>query len=357
MASSKYKGFYRKKLNLELRLVVSSLRKENSHLKKTLAEMTRQHSEHNKLVEKFLSLVTVKLESCQQPAAKSENMVLVSEQPRKNERQCRDMAALTVDFPTNEQASNNIRELQKRLTDALEKNKQWLEYDQQREVYVRALLARMLGLETQLNEAKQALSQQHKGDNSDEKERLNQMQEHYERLLQLTRGEVEMLREQVSMAHQILTVTQKWCKERQVEVEELKQQLDNERNSRKMEEDDQFSPEDEDQWLRDETKELQRRLDEEKRRSAVLEQQARFCQQFLENRHQAGEEQITVLERQREQQDHDLREGAHSSGEVALASPHSSQLNESFLECPNCQTEYPASHYRQLMNHLETCVD
>lgn len=51
--------------------------------------------------------------------------------------------------------------------EALEKNKQWLEYDQQREAYVRATLARMLWLEKQLNEANQARSQQHNEGHSD----------------------------------------------------------------------------------------------------------------------------------------------------------------------------------------------
>lgn len=51
--------------------------------------------------------------------------------------------------------------------EALEKNKQWLEYDQQREAYVRAVLARMLWLEKQLNEANQARSEQHNEDLSD----------------------------------------------------------------------------------------------------------------------------------------------------------------------------------------------
>lgn len=50
---------------------------------------------------------------------------------------------------------------------ALEKNKQWLEYDQQREAYVRAILDRMLWLEKQQNDANQALSQQHNKDHSD----------------------------------------------------------------------------------------------------------------------------------------------------------------------------------------------
>lgn len=51
MASSKYKGFLGKKRTSELDMVVSSLRKENVYLKKTLVEMSRQHSEHNRLIE------------------------------------------------------------------------------------------------------------------------------------------------------------------------------------------------------------------------------------------------------------------------------------------------------------------
>ena len=50
---------------------------------------------------------------------------------------------------------------------ALEKNKHWLEYDQQREAYVRAVVDRILELEKQLREANQARSQQHNDDHSD----------------------------------------------------------------------------------------------------------------------------------------------------------------------------------------------
>lgn len=51
MASSKYKDLFKTNINSKLRTVVSSLRKENAFLKKTLVELTRQHSEHNRLVE------------------------------------------------------------------------------------------------------------------------------------------------------------------------------------------------------------------------------------------------------------------------------------------------------------------
>lgn len=51
MASSKYKSPRKKKLNPESHMSVSNLRKENVNLKKTLVELSRQHSEHNKLLE------------------------------------------------------------------------------------------------------------------------------------------------------------------------------------------------------------------------------------------------------------------------------------------------------------------
>ena len=53
MASSRYesKGFLTKKLRSQHTVVISSLRKENAYLRKTLAEMSRQHAEHYKLVE------------------------------------------------------------------------------------------------------------------------------------------------------------------------------------------------------------------------------------------------------------------------------------------------------------------
>lgn len=43
-----------------------------------------------------------------------------------------------------------------------------------------------------------------------EKEKICQMQEHYERLLKKAKDELEVLRKQVNMTHQELLFTQKW---------------------------------------------------------------------------------------------------------------------------------------------------
>ncbi|XP_028460155.1 uncharacterized protein LOC114572643 isoform X2 [Perca flavescens] len=296
MASLKYKGSPRKKPNPELDVIVSSLRKENAYLKKTLVELSRQHSEHNKLVERFLSLETVRLESCQQLTAKDEKVALqLSEQLSKKEGNLMD-----VDSNSDEWASTNTTiELRNHLSYALEKNKQWLEYDQQREAYVRATLARMLWLEKELNEANQARSQQHNEDHSDVREQISQMQEHYERLLQKAKDELEVLREQLNMAHQNLNITQNCCKERESEVEELKQQLQTENMSVKSAPEDHHRSEDEEQWLTAETEDLQCRLDEEKRRSANFKQQ-----KCLGNCHNEDQEKIADLERQVYHSDH-----------------------------------------------------
>lgn len=43
-----------------------------------------------------------------------------------------------------------------------------------------------------------------------EKEKISQMQEHYERLLQKAKDELEVLRERVEVTHQNLMITQNW---------------------------------------------------------------------------------------------------------------------------------------------------
>uniref|UniRef100_I3KQ62 Centrosomal protein of 55 kDa n=1 Tax=Oreochromis niloticus TaxID=8128 RepID=I3KQ62_ORENI len=374
MAASKYKRSLKKKLNSELAMVVSSLRKENAYLKRTLAELTHQQSQHNKLVERFLSLEAIRLECTREFRTKHEKTASSSEQLCKKEKR-----PVDADSTADEQVSTSneaVAEVQIHLRDALEKNKQWLEYDQQREAYVRAILARMLWLEKQLNEANQARSQQHNEDHSDEKEKISQMQEHYERLLQKAKDELEVLRERVEVTHQNLMITQNWCKEREREVEELEQQLQAERLSRSTQE-VQNCPEDEEQQQRDESKVLQGVLDDEKRRSENAELQIQISSQDLEDERQncsyLKKQMVKVLKAlQKGKGDVAKRlkreEPDQSSGETnpplsqfsrpsLTSSPHSNLMNESFLECPVCQAEYPVSHHRELMNHLEICLN
>ncbi|XP_070697685.1 centrosomal protein of 55 kDa-like [Pempheris klunzingeri] len=411
MASSKYKVFLNKKHKSELDMVVNSLRKQNAYLKKTLVQMSRQHSEHNKLMERFLLLETVRLQSYQQSTAKDVKITLPSEQPVKKEgmltdgvsmrrnrsisSHCREMEEIKnrlvsvttrcqylenkvagkKDSASDETTStNNVIDLQKHLTDALEKNKQWLDYDQQREAYVRAVLARMLWLEKKLSETNQACSQQHNEDHSDEKEQMCQMMQHYERLLQKAKDELEVLREEVDTTHQTLILTQVCCEERKNEIEELKQQLQSDKMSRESVLEDHHCSEDEEQQLRDEAKDLQYRLNEERRRSANFELQANLFQKFMLNRHHADQEKIAELERQIKISSQDLEDERQDCSYLkkqmvrvlktlqktkdhVTEQSKKNQQDCSFLECPGCRAEYPASHYRELMNHLEICLD
>ncbi|KAK5854058.1 hypothetical protein PBY51_015160 [Eleginops maclovinus] len=359
MASPNQKGIPRKKPNPELDVVVRSLRKENAYLKMSLAELSRQHSEHNKLLERFLSLEKVRLKSSQQLTAKQENIALPSEQLRKKEGHLMDV----WDSASSEWDSRKTAtELQKQLSDALEKNKQWLAYDQQREACVREIKARMLWLEKQLNEANQSRSQQHNEEHSEDNEQiLTQMQQHYERLLQKATEELDVLREQVNMMHQTLIKTRNQCEDRESEVEELKQQLQNEIMSRKSPQKHHQCSEDEEQWMTAETEDLQCRLNEEKRKLANFELQSILMQRAFLNRHHADQEKIKDMERQSDQQDHTSCEAARPPSmcprDSLRRSSYSSLLNESCLECPGCRAEYPSSQYRELMAHVETCLD
>lgn len=67
------------------------------------------------------------------------------------------------------------------------------------------------------------------------------------------------------------------CKERENEVEELKQQLQTEEMSRNSAAEVYHCSEDEEQQLREETKDLQHSLDKEMCRSASFELQVCLC--------------------------------------------------------------------------------
>ncbi|CAJ1067381.1 centrosomal protein of 55 kDa-like isoform X6 [Xyrichtys novacula] len=303
MVPAKYRVSLRKKLKAELEGAVSILSKENDYLKKTLNEFHLHYSALNKLLEGSTSDEDV--------------------------------------------STDDVRQLESNLKDALEKNKQWLEYDQQREAYVRAILDRMLWLEKQLNEANQACLQRHNERHSDEKDQIRQMQEHYETLLLKANDKLELLRYKLDRTSQNLIRTQNSCKERESEVEELRRQLQTFKLGAL---EDPGCAED-----------LRSRLDEERRKSANLELQADIRERFFKNGYQDDQKRIADLERQREQQDHIPGKVATppspSTRDSLQSFPHNSLKDESCLECPICQTQYPAHQYRDLIYHLDVCHD
>lgn len=137
-----------------------------------------------------------------------------------------------------------------------------------------------------------------------EKEKLCQMQEHYEMLLNKARVELESLRKQVDEFHQKILFPEKWyvsclpwswtscqtsgwlkdhftqhflflcsCEERENEAEELRQQLQSQTSELKRAKEACSCYEEEEQQLRVEIKYLQHKLEEEKRRTASCDLQ------------------------------------------------------------------------------------
>ncbi|KAM6956282.1 centrosomal protein of 55 kDa-like [Aplochiton taeniatus] len=440
------------------------LRKENAYLKKALDELARQKkeeepldSENNKLLlQRILSLETLREKHSQQLMSKGEEIASLKNQLRmtggdladglqaqiehyhrdaehrerlfqslqleteevKNKlvavsAKCQELesqaAGLQSDGSDGQASSSTSAVLHNHLRDALEKNQEWLAYDQQREAYVKVVLARVFGLEQQLNQAKQALSvqQQHTKDRSDEKNALREMQEYYERLLSTARKELESYREQINTAHKDLNDLQWRCEEGQREADEAKQLLQAERLSvRKSAQEEKGRCGDRESRLRAEAEELQNRLEEERHRSAELQHQVNLLQKSVLSHHK-DQEQISVLEQQiqvsfkdledekrdcqylqkqlhkvlrelRKAKDHvaklDSKKARRDSSpneaigpsrappssppreKVASPPRHPNQLEESFLECPSCLALYPTSHHRELLAHLENCL-
>lgn len=305
-----------------------------------------------------------------------------------------------------QESTSSVEMLHSRLADALEKNMQWLAYNQQREAYVRGVLARMSWLEQHLNQANQALSQQHNDDHSDEREKILQMQEHYEKLLLKAKNERESLREQVSTAHHDLSEMQWRFDKEEREVDDLKLQLQTMKlSSSKRAQEEKHHSGAKENMLRAKVEDLKNSLDKERRRSSELAKQASLLQKSLMNHHKDQnkiavlEKQVQITSRDLEDERHDclylqkhlykvIKELCKSRDQVASLSERLQQqqdpsvhevsldstpppskpsrdsgtsshckslLDESFLECPCCRAPYPSSKYRELLAHLEEC--
>ncbi|XP_036820631.1 centrosomal protein of 55 kDa-like [Oncorhynchus mykiss] len=440
---------------------ISKLRKENAYLRKSLDELSPQKGEqsdsgNNKLLlEKILSLETLREKNAQQLLARDQEICSLWQQAHAAEGETVAGLQAQIDHYVREadqrkklfqslqaetedvknklvSVSAKCQELDSRpgakqqscpsdgqvlttstamshdhLTDALEKNQQWLAYDQQREAYVKVVLARVFGLEQQLNQAKQALAQQHKDAHSEE--RSVQIQKHYEKLLLTTKRELETQREQVNTAQRQLSELQCRYEEKQREVGEVRQQFQAERLSiwQSVQKEKRRSG-DREGHLWDDMEELQARLEEKETRSAELLVQVNLLQKSLLSLHEE-QKRVTILEQQiqvsakdledekrdcqylqqqlhkvlkelRKAKDHvaklESEKGQRELSRLYEASAHwrppaplkrskesvtsHSQvpklLDESFLECPSCRAQYPTRHHRELLAHLEHCL-
>ncbi|XP_014838503.1 PREDICTED: centrosomal protein of 55 kDa isoform X1 [Poecilia mexicana] len=479
---------------------LEKVRKENAHLRKKIDEQAKRHikapdSDKGKLLERILSLETLRERNNQQLLVKEQELESLRQQlsakggevvaslqaqleQRRREAEQRDgmfqslsqetenlknkLATVSARCQSLEtQATNGhapaaeLVQMQDQLKDALEKNQQWLVYDQQREVFVQSVVARTMELEQQLAQAKQQ-QQESKAEpgseasnNTQGKEKESDLKKHYETMLLGVQKDLESQKDQTARAlqelnvqkeqtlkaqaelqrqgEQVSRVQEERCvlqrkyedkchelsaflrkyEERGKELDEAKIQLQAERlgNRQVAHEERKVSSERTDR-VRADLEKVEKRLDEEKKRSAELLQQVNMLQKSLINQNEerrriaALEQQIQLsakdsenekLDRQsmQEQLQKVLKELRKARDQIAklesakqqsarFSEPSSynnleferltinshgptspskviSLLDESFLECPKCQAPYPTSRHRELLAHIDYC--
>ncbi|NWW70972.1 CEP55 protein, partial [Climacteris rufus] len=300
-----------------------------------------------------------------------------------------------------QEAVANSTEVERQLKDALEKNQQWLLYDQQREVYVRGLLGRIFELEQKT----EIVSQQESKSNS-EGHLQEEKQEYYDQLLLTAKSELETERRTITELRAELNELKKTYAETQGEIMSLNALLQSQRVAEMKTQENENKMKEKAQKLKQENETIKEQLREEKKKSedllrqvqvlhksllrqeaehtriALLEQQIRICTTDLENgkldrqnlEHQLNQvltelrearEQITRLEpgKLRESGRVEAQEDLQAVFDEKLTtydrSPplkHSSLLDESFLECPRCKVLYPTSQHRELLAHIDFCT-
>ncbi|NXP31765.1 CEP55 protein, partial [Leiothrix lutea] len=302
---------------------------------------------------------------------------------------------------SSQEAATSGTEVERQLKDALEKNKQWLLYDQQREAYVRGLLGRIFELEQKA----EIVSQQESKSNS-EGHLQEEKQENYDQLLLTAKRNPETERRTITQLKAELDELKKTYEETQREMISLNALLQSQRVAEMRTQENENKIKEKAQRLKQENETIKEQLREEKEKSedllcqvqllrkslvrqeaehtriTLLEQQIQICTTDLENgkldrqnlkhelKHVLNElrkakEKITLLEPLK------LQESGHMESQEDLQavldkklttydrSPplkHSSCLDESFLECPRCKVPYPTSRHRELLAHIDFCT-
>ncbi|XP_077481741.1 centrosomal protein of 55 kDa [Stigmatopora argus] len=327
------------------------IRKENAHLKKKIDDLAKRHirphdSEKSKLLERIVSLETLRernnqqlllreqeLETVRQQLTAKGGEVVAALQSQLDERR-KDAEQRAQHFQNLSQETENLKNklatvsarcqslesqavngqassaelslVQDQLRDALEKNQQWMVYDQQRETFVQSVLARTQELEQQLSQAKQRDSDstsvnKAQGATSDSLEKEELAKARVE-LLTAKKQNVESqaeLRRQTDLAARLreetvalrrrfddkcdqLSSLQRKFKESDKELEEAKEQLQRERlSSRNTVSEERQASSDRVDRMRAELESADLRLEEERKRSAELLLQVNLLQKSL----------------------------------------------------------------------------
>ncbi|NXJ15600.1 CEP55 protein, partial [Odontophorus gujanensis] len=330
------------------------------------------------------------------------NLFTITEKCSEIENRTGDSQASQEAVTNSPGSSTNLSEVEKQLKDALEKNQQWLLYDQQREVYVRGLLGRIFELE----QRSEVVSQQQPKESNGEGHVQEENRRHYDQLLQNAKNDLEAERCNVTQLKCELNEFKKKYEQREQEMslsallqsQQVAAMKDLENENKIKGEKIQILKQENDSikvQLREEKSKSEDLLSqvqllrksllkqqEEHSRIALLEQQIQVCTTDLENekldrqnlKHQLNKilkelfkarEQITRLEPLKLQESghmepqEDLQAAFEEKIAVYDSSPslkHSNILDESFLECPRCKVQYPTSQHRELLAHIDFCT-
>ncbi|XP_038265177.1 centrosomal protein of 55 kDa [Dermochelys coriacea] len=299
---------------------------------------------------------------------------------------------------------SNLNEVEKQLKDALEKNQQWLVYDQQREAYVMGLLARIFELEQQ----SETINQQQAKEATAEGSLQEEKQKYYDQLLLMAKNDLDTERQTITQLRSELNEFKKKYEETKQEVMSLNSILQSQYNvATQTLEDEKKIKGDKIQRLKEENEITREKLKEEKKKTedllsqvqflhksllkqqeehtriALLEQQIQMCTTDFENekldrqnlQHQLNKvlkelrkarEQITRLEPLKLQEfgrtepSNGLQAAFEDMLTIKDKNPslkRSNLLDESFLECPKCKVQYPTSQHRELLAHIDFCAD
>ncbi|KAM4526658.1 centrosomal protein of 55 kDa [Fundulus diaphanus] len=251
------------------------VRKENAHLRKKIDELAKRHikspdSDKSKLLERILSLETLRERNNQQLLVKEHELETLRQQlsakggevvaslqaqleQRRREAEQRDAMfqslsqetenlknklatvsarcqSLEMQTANDQGPSGELVRLQDQLKDALEKNQQWLMYDQQREVYVQSVVARTMELEQQLAQAKQQESKaepssEAASSNTQATEKQSDLKKHYEQLLLGVQKDLESQKDQTAKAQQELNAQKEQTLKAQAELRRQREQV------------------------------------------------------------------------------------------------------------------------------------
>ncbi|XP_016890280.1 centrosomal protein of 55 kDa isoform X2 [Cynoglossus semilaevis] len=201
------------------------IRKENAHLRKKIDELAKRHikppdTDNSKLLERILALETLRERNNQQLLAKDQELEKMRQQlsakggevvaslqsqleQRRKEAELKDAlyqsltqemenlknSIVTVSARCETQVNGQVPPpdlamVQDQLRDALEKNQQWLVYNEQREAYVRSIVVHTRELEQQVAQTKENKAEATAGKcaelNSQYEQRLSDMQKDLE---------------------------------------------------------------------------------------------------------------------------------------------------------------------------------